>query len=235
MKCKRIRQNIVLDLYGELSEKEKAELEKHIAECPECAGDYAYSRQVFEALGEADQEDVPEPVWNSSWTKISTAFQNQPGRKKAFVFLPKWSYAAAGVLLVFLLGIFAGRLWFPAAQQKGQAGGSFQADFQQTLKRHFDELKPVLLQMANYTARENGNGTVLMDRKTLQSLIIQNILLKNLLEEQNPKAWQLLEDVELVLRELANMEEDDPRTKSMVKELIEEREILLNMNIIQKM
>ena len=89
--------------------------------------------------------------------------------------------------------------------------------------------------MANYTAEENGEGTVLMDRQIIQSLIIQNILLKSLIAEHNPTAGQLLEDVGLVLRELANMEEGDSRSKSMVKELIDEREILLNINILQKM
>jgi hypothetical protein len=235
MKCHRIRQNIVLDLYGELKTNEKDGLEKHIAECSACASDYAYSKKVFEALEEAEKEEIPEPQWDTSWAKINTSIQNKPQRQRAFLVFPKWAYAAAGVLCIFLLGIFAGRFWFPAAQETVQAADTFQDDFQQTLKIHFEELKPVLLQMANYTAEENGEGTVMLDRKIIQSLIIQNILLKSLIVGQNPTAEQILEDVELVLRELANMEEGDSRTKSMVKELIDEREILLNMNILQKM
>jgi len=235
MKCYRIRQNIVLDLYGELKKNEKDELEKHIVECSACASDYAYSKKVFHALEEAEKEEIPEPQWDISWAKINTSIQNKPQRKRAFLAFPKWAYAAAGMLCIFLLGIFAGRLWFPAAQEMVQAADSFQDDFQQNLKMHFDELKPVLLQMANYTAEENGEGTMMVDRKIIQSLIIQNILLKSLIVGQNPTAEQILEDVELVLRELANMEEGDSQAKSMVKELIDEREILLNMNILQKM
>jgi hypothetical protein len=235
MKCHKIRQNIVLDLYGELKKNEKDEMEKHIAECSACASDYAYSKKVFHTLEEAEKEEIPEPQWDTSWAKINTSIQNKPLRQRAFPVFPKWAYAAAGVLCIFLLGIFAGRLWFPAAQETVRAADTFQDEFQQTLKQHFDELKPVLLQMANYTSEENGEGTVLVDRKIIQSLIIQNILLKSLIEENNPTAGQLLEDVGLVLRELANMEEGDSRSKSMVKELIDEREIILNMNIIQKM
>jgi len=234
MKCNKFRQNIVLDLYGELTAKDKSDLERHMAVCPGCAKDFAYSKNVFEALEEVDKEDIPEPQWDASWTKIDSAIKKESPRWKYFPVFPKWAYAAAGVLVIFFLGIFTGRLWIPTAIETVQTADTFQDDFQRTLSQHFEELKPVLLQMANYTAEENGNGTVLLDRQALQSLIIQNILLKSLIAGQNPTAEQILEDVELVLRELANMDEEDSRTKSMVKELIEEREILLNMKILQK-
>lgn len=235
MRCSKIRQNIVLDLYGELNETEKAEMEKHISGCQACAADYAYSKKVFEAIEDAGEEDIPEPQWNTSWANINTSIQDKPQRQKLLPGFPKWAYAAAGVLAIFILGIFAGRLWFPSDRQTFQTAETFQDDFQHVLTKHLDELKPVLLQAVNYREGENGNGSILVDKQTLRTLILQNILLKSLITEQNPTAEQILEDVELVLRELANMEEGDSRTKSLVKELIEEREILLNMSILQKM
>lgn len=235
MKCKKIQQNIVLEIYGELKENEKAELKQHIAECSVCAKDYAYSKSVFEALEEADIDDIPEPQWSASWAHINTAIKDKPSSRRLFSAIPNWAYAVAGVMFVFFLGIFAGRFWLPTAQEGLQVAATSQDDYRQTLNNHLDELKPVLLQIANYSAEENGNSTVTMDRQALQSLIIQNILLKSLITEQNPTAKQILEDAELVLRELANMDEGDSRTKPMLKELIDERGILLNMNILQKM
>ncbi|MGD2294550.1 MAG: zf-HC2 domain-containing protein [Candidatus Aminicenantes bacterium] len=236
MRCKKFKENIVLDLYAELGEREKAELEKHLTECTACAKDYAYSKNVFQAIQEADTEDIPEPEWGVSWGQISSAIQQKaPRRQKSFRFAPKWAYAAAAVLLVFVLGIVTGQLWLPQKQDKGLTASTSQEYIQQILSRHLEELKPVLVQMANYTVEKNGNGTILVDKEALQSLIIQNILLKSLISGQHPTAEQILEDVELVLRGLANMEEGDSRTKSMVKDLIDEREILLNMNILQKM
>jgi hypothetical protein len=60
-------------------------------------------------------------------------------------------------------------------------------------------------------------------------LIIQNILLKRLIAEEDPSTKEILEDVDLVLREIANQEGDDADTLSMIKELIQERGILYDI------
>ena len=232
MRCKKLKENMVLDLYGELNKKEKNELNKHLAGCMDCAKEHAHSRQVFQALEEVDQAEVPEPEWDFQWNKISSTFQEKREKGRSFSLAPRWAAAAAGILLIFILGILTGRFWAPHKQELALAEASSPEYLQETLQRHFDEIKPLLVNIANYTAEENGSGMILLDREVLQNLIIQNILLKSLISGQNPSAEQILEDVELVLRELANMEEGDARTKSMVKNLIDEREILLKMNIL---
>jgi len=235
MKCYKFRENIVLDLYGELNNKEKAELEQHINTCAECAKDYSYSKSVFQALEDTKTEDIPEPTWDSSWGKINLAIQDKPKPRPLFGLSPKWAYAAAGVTLVFVLGIFTGRFWLPQ-KQEGPISAELSHEYiQRTLALHFENIKPVLVEMANYTAQENGDGTVLVDKAAIKNLIIQNILLKGLISGKNPTAVQILEDVDLVLRELANIDEGDSGTKSMIKELIDDREILVNMQILQQM
>ncbi len=235
MNCNKFRENIVLDLYGELNNKEKAELEHHISTCSECAEDQLYSKDVFQALEEAKVEEIPEPTWDTNWGKINLAIQDKTIPRPLFGISPKWVYAAAGVTLVFTLGIFTGRFWLPQ-KQEGPLSTEFSQEYiQMTLAQHFENIRPVLVEMANYTALENGNGTVMLDKRAIENLIIQNILLKSLISGENPTAFQILEDVDLVLRELANIDEGDSGTKSMIKELIDDREILVNMNILQQM
>ncbi len=235
MKCNKFRENIVLDLYGELDKKEKAELEQHISACAECAKDHVYSKSVFQALEDAETEDIPEPAWDSKWGNINLAIREKPKPRPLFGISPKWVYAAAGVTLVFTLGIFTGRFWLPQ-KPEGPLSAELSQDYiQRTLALHFENIRPVLVEMANYTAQENGNGTIMVEKATIKNLIIQNILLKSLISGKNPTAFQILEDVDLVLRELANIDEGDSRTKSMIKELINDREILVNMNILQQM
>lgn len=235
MKCNKFRENIVLDLYCELDKKEKVELEQHISACAECAKDYLYSKSVFQALENLENEDIPEPAWDSNWGNIHLAIRNKSKPRPLFGISPKWVYAAAGVTLVFTLGIFTGRFWLPQ-KQEGPLSAELSQDYiQRTLALHFENIRPVLVEMANYTAQGNGNGTVMVDKRAIENLIIQNILLKSLISGKNPTAVQILEDVDLVLRELANIDEGDSGTKSMIKELIDDREILVNMNILQQM
>ena len=235
MKCYKFRENIVLDLYGELDDKEKVELEQHISTCAECAKDYLYSKNVFQVLEDLETEDIPEPAWDSNWGKINLAIQGKSKPHSLFGLSPKWATAAAGVTLVFVLGIFTGRFWLPQKQAGPISAELSQEYVQRTLALHFENIKPLLVEMANYTAQENGNNTVLVDKAVIKNLIIQNILLKSLISGQNPTAVQILEDVDLVLRELANIDEGDSGTKSMIKELIDNRKILVNMNILQQM
>ena len=235
MKCNKFRENIVLDLYGELDNKEKVELERHISACAECAKDHSYSKSVFQALEVLETEEVPEPEWDSNWRNINLAILDKPKPRPLFGISPKWAYTAAGVTLVFTLGIFTGRFWLPQKQEVPISAELTQDYIQRTLAEHFENIRPVLVEMANYTALENGNGTVMLDKRAIENLIIQNIILKSLISGKNPTAVQILEDVDLVLRELANIDEGDSGTKSMIKELIDEREILVNMNILQQM
>jgi hypothetical protein len=52
-----------------------------------------------------------------------------------------------------------------------------------------------------------------------------------MIAEKNPNLAQLLEDVDLVLREIANLDEEDPENLSMIKELIQQRGILYEIEV----
>lgn len=233
MKCKKFKDKIILNLYGELSEQERTELETHIKECPECAKDLEYSEKVFQMIDEAGVENVPETDWEKNWKKIDAEIQEKPTKQKAFSLSPRWAYAAAGVLLVFALGIFTGRFWLPKAQENKGPQSASQEFLQQTLKEHFEELKPLLVEYANYASSEEEGDTIVIDKKIVRNLLIQNILLKSVLNGKNPSAEQILEDVDMVLREITHLEKGDTQTPSLIKELIKEREILFKMEILE--
>ena len=46
---------------------------------------------------------------------------------------------------------------------------------------------------------------------------------------------ELLEDIDLVLREIKNLESGDQATSSMIRELIQQRQILFKIDVIQKL
>jgi len=52
-----------------------------------------------------------------------------------------------------------------------------------------------------------------------------------MIAEKNPSVKQLLEDVDLVLREIANQEDDDTDTLAMIQEIIQERGILYEIEV----
>lgn len=232
MKCKKYKEQIILYLYAELSKEESEELEKHIEQCPECAQELEYTKKVFGTLDEAEIRDLPEARWEKCWGEISSEIKPKSRRQKYVFSLPQWVPAAAAVLVIFTLGIIIGRNWQPA-QPAAVAEEPFSPTYSRVhLQEHFDALKPLLLKYAGYTAAEEMNLT--SDQKIIQGLLIQNFQLMRMLTRDDPGAVELLEDIELVLREITNMKSGDPLRLDMIKDLIDQREILYNIEIYQK-
>jgi hypothetical protein len=234
MKCKKYEEKIILYLYGELSDKEKADLQSHIQECSSCARDLEYTKKVFKALDDSKGE-APQANWEKSWKEISSTTQVQPREKKSFLLTQRWVYAGAALLVVFVLGALLGRfLFFPVKESPFRAGAA-PAAMNPALIEYMDELKPILIEYANYTSLEGTEEAMLIDKDTLRSLLVQNLLLKDIIAKSNPSLLPFLDDLDLVLKELSNMKRGDKQTPSMIKELIQEREILFKMEIFQSM
>lgn len=234
MKCKKYEEKIILYLYGELDESDKAEVENHLKECPACLEDLEYTKKVFKLVDE-NKEEIPEANWEKCWREIGTGTQVEPRRQKSFLLVPHWVYAAAVLLVVFVLGALIGRHWLFSPQESPLESGISQGSMNLALNEYINELKPILIEYANYTSPEKGEETILIDEKILRSLLIQNLLLKDLVAKSDPSLAPFLEDLDIILKELSNMQKGDELTPSMIKELIHEREILFKMEIIQTM
>jgi len=234
MKCKKYEEKIILYLYGELDESDKAEVENHLKECPACLEDLEYTKKVFKLVDE-NKEEIPEANWEKCWREIGTGTQVEPRRQKSFLLVPRWVYAAAVLLVVFVLGALIGRHWLFSPQESPLESGISQGSMNLALNEYINELKPILIEYANYTSPEKGEETILIDEKILRSLLIQNLLLKDLVAKSDPSLAPFLEDLDIILKELSNMQKGDELTPSMIKELIHEREILFKMEIIQTM
>jgi hypothetical protein len=142
---------------------------------------------------------------------------------------------AAGVVLIFAVGLLIGRFW-PSSQLPPAADAIQAADFPQfTLQDHFDNLKPLLAEYANRPAADAADDRVLVDRRLIQSLLVQNYMLMRLVAQNDPEAADLLEDIDLVLREIKNMERGDPEAPGMIRRLIHSRDILFKINVLQKL
>jgi hypothetical protein len=247
MKCKKCKEDMVLLLYGELTDKDKSEVMAHIEECSACAEEWESTKGVFAVLDETKDESAPEADWERCWDTIQTDMEKgarveerkKSERERRFFMRPGWIYAAASVLAIFVLGVLIGRFWLASDSQIVADTGSqtlgSSAYIKQTLNEHFETLKPLLVSYANYSAEENGRETITLDKEIVKSLLIQNFLLKKLVVESDPQAGEILEDLDLVLREIKNMPSDDTWAPSQVKEIIDEREILFKMDILKSL
>ncbi len=233
MKCKKYKEKIVLYLYGEINESEKVEVETHVKECPACLEDLEYTKTVFK-LVEDNKEVAPEANWEKCWREIGAGTQVEPRKQKSFLLAPRWVYAAAALFLVFVLGALIGRYWFFPSQESPLEPGITQGSMNLAMNEYIDEIKPILIEYANYTTPVEEE-TIVIDKEVVHNLLIQNLLLKDLIAKSDPSLIPFLEDLDIILKELSNMRRGDELTPSMIKELIHEREILFKIEILQTM
>ena len=110
MKCEWVRENIVLQVYGELADDARHELEQHVARCADCAAELK-AEQEFHALLEQDRAGEPTPNLVAAsrmrlQEALETAKQGNFFRRLAFdptnwLRQVKFSPALASAILIF--------------------------------------------------------------------------------------------------------------------------------------
>jgi hypothetical protein len=110
MKCEWVRENIVLQVYGELADDARHELEQHVARCADCAAELK-AEQNFHALLAQDRAEDPTPnLLASSRMQLQEALETaqQGGVLSRLPFDPlswlrqvRFSPALASVILIF--------------------------------------------------------------------------------------------------------------------------------------
>jgi hypothetical protein len=116
MKCEWVRENITLQVYGELADDARHELEQHVARCADCAAELKVERE-FHALLSAEREAEPSPnLLAASRMKLQEALETaeQGGFWRRLAFDPaNWlrqvNFSPALASAILMVG-FAGGL-----------------------------------------------------------------------------------------------------------------------------
>ncbi|MEZ4585568.1 MAG: zf-HC2 domain-containing protein [Gemmatimonadales bacterium] len=136
MGCDELRDLLDAYLAGELPARERSALERHLAECAECAEDLAAARAIAPAA-RALPKRLPAPdLWPAIERRI---------RSRGRITLPVWGLAAAALLLL-ALGATLSRIALPGPAESVSAGSFVEAE------SRYRELAAVLA--ADYRAAE---------------------------------------------------------------------------------
>jgi hypothetical protein len=238
MKCKEAKNLIILELYGELKEVEKARLHGHLEQCRDCSGESALTKKVFAVLDGYQPAAEPSTDWDKTWDRVQAGIIGPPARRR-----PEraagWRWAFAGTALVLVAGIFIGRYVLAPSPETAATVAAAVAPAPNGIRpafaAHLEDLKPILLDYAHYVPGEKNGQKILVDEDVLRGLVLQNILLQRKLAEKDPAAADLLDDLDLVLKEITNRGTQDPQAPARVRDLIEQRGVLFKMEIMKKL
>ena len=241
MKCKNARRAIVLDYYGELPPAEKAGLEEHLRTCRKCGAEREETVRVFSLLEANPPGDIPVPDTGLVWSRIENRLdpKRAPERRPAPAWnIRQWAMAGAALALVLAAGIFIGRRASPPpsppAASPSSGPGRTTAALKPVLAGHLEDLKPLLLDYANYTPDDAAGATVVIDEEFLRALLFQNVLLRKALAGSDPAAAELLDDCDLILKEIINRDAPAAASPEDIRELIRGRDVLFKLEIIKR-
>ena len=236
MDCKKARKSIVLDHYGELGPDEQARLAEHLDACRECVAELEDTKRVFAFIDSGAQPATPLPDPEQAWRRIQSAIRREfrPERSPLSVGR-RWVFAGAALVLVLVAGIFIGRTWFmPRTAPITTAQATPAApSFKPVLAAYFETLKPVLIDYANSGATPPAGRAIVVDEKIIQMLQLDNALLKRKLAGKDRAAAELLDDIDLILREISHQESPDAASPGAIRDLIRQKDVLFKMNIIK--
>jgi hypothetical protein len=251
MNCTKIDQLLGLYIYEELSEKENKIVETHLASCATCSMKVETFKKATAFLSNEKQEPKPLPDWDRSWQVIRNRMESQkpPKQERRGAFRPMmqwgWAGALAASVIIFVIGFFTGHhlqdrsLLFrsgPPVQQETMARVERdQRDyFLVELHEHIDNIKPVLLEYANYWRTPGTQGALSVEKEMVVNLLIQNqLLLCRLPSEDNRYMQQLLTELKVILTKIAALTFDDPESLSMIKKMIRKKGLLFKMEAVR--
>ena len=231
MKCKECRDLFFLYQERSLPPAELGEFEEHRRGCPACSALFL-DLERSAALFAGPSGPLPVPDWERSWQKIAAAVApgaSRPRRLAAWLPFPRWALVGAGFLAFFILGVAAARLVFMPAKAPYALGGT--SAFAYTARDYFSLLQPV---MAEYGKSLEPGAPAPVDAARVRGLLSDLYLLKQRAENTRDESLRrLLQDIELVLLEMAHLDRSRPENVRQLSELIQAKGIPMQIRVFK--
>jgi hypothetical protein len=246
MNCKTINSKIQNYLDGELSAKQKEKFEAHVQECASCTAQVKTFRLIFKEAAGLEKQAAPDDLWQKIAfgldAKPQPAWETFVGKLSGWrdnfslnFILSSPAIKFAGMALLMALGIWIGRLTLPSVQnndvqvaQQPEASG-----YRLAAQEYIEKSKILFLGVINADAEDIQNSGLKMERQMAQNLVREAAVLKDSLSDnRDARLKRLVTELEMILVEIANMEESrDIKDVELIKSGIDRKGLMLKINL----
>lgn len=224
MNCEEIKNLITINVFGKLTDSEKARLEDHLQKCPKCAGLHEKSAQF--SLPSEDEEDIPLPDKEKSWQVIrAESFQKRKSWKGFFPY-QKWAFAASALVVVFILGFLIGKRFLFPPQTARQPESLASQGYDLPIQSYAENLELLLISFMNRADTPKKEQMSDLEKKVIEDMLIQTKLLKHLVSQgDDPHLLPLIEDLEFILVSISNLRPQDQDSAAQLARMIRENDL----------
>jgi hypothetical protein len=228
MKCHDAERAMVFFYYGDLDDEAQRALEDHCRNCPACA---RKSAETMAELGEIARLSGPRPEldWDRSWQAIRRGLPGKARARPRRSFL-LWRLLPAAGLSILVLGIVIGRHVLRTVSTDQAPGPAGQAIVALLLQQHLEEAEIALREVANIDAKTGSRRLLSFEQERARSLGFRNRTMRTMATTAgDPALGPLLNDLEVILYEAANLDAGSSEAVKRLKDLIREKEILFRI------
>jgi hypothetical protein len=226
-------EQIVLHYYGDADEA--AEVERHLADCPECRAEFA---RVQSTLKQIEPLEVPEPApgfEEKTWLNLRDRLPEKGTfLRRLFGAQQKWALACAMVVLLaaaFLAGRFWRRPVYDVAQQPPSQVNP-QRVILVAVGDHLERSQMLLVEIMN--ADTKGPINLSSEQAEARELLDSNHLYRVSSQQAgDPQVARLLDQLGRVLAEIANgPAEVSPGDLEQVRHTIQSEGLLFKVRVV---
>jgi hypothetical protein len=235
MKCHEWESRFVEALYQELDPEEETGFVSHLQECSACAIRYEKMKATLKVMDRREPQDPGAEFWSGYYTRLQARIRQAEEPRR--ILKPWMLQVAAGIILV-VVGVLIGRNYFqeePAITKKTVPPIAIPVQTAEDRAQNFlDRSQVLLLGLVNLSP--DGDAPSLERKKQIsRDLLHQASTLKHELKEaDHRRLLRLVSELEVILLQIANLEErNDFQEIEMVKGGVDRKGILLKINLEQ--
>jgi hypothetical protein len=224
MSCKETEIMLIEKMFGKLSAPDQARLEEHLRSCPACRRLAARSPDLS-GQHKADG-DISLPDKEATWQVILSLTARKKSRIPAAFW--KWTTAAAGLAVTALLAIMIGRGGF--VRRAKDIPVPWSTAPASSLSGYADGVEMVLISVLK--GASEGDLSKAEDR-LIENLLLQTRVLKRAFARQgDPQGLELIDDIEMILIDLAHLKAGDRTSRNFLNRQIEAKDLKFRLKVL---
>lgn len=244
MKCRECEELMFDALHSELPENSKASFNAHLQECSTCSAAYREISSTLMVMNQRVRKEPDSAFWDNYWNNLAPKLEHameRPEERKIISWpkiVPSWGYQVAAALVLILLGVIIGKVYFSRPEGPPQivrtpAPETSIVKSAANERAHSFLQRSELLILGFVNSPTSETVDVGYSRKVSGELIQEAKLIEpTLTSPEQRKLRRLISDLEIILLQIANLEaEQDMPEIDMVKSGAEKTAILLQINL----
>jgi len=240
--CKDIRSSFVEALYGEFSTEDKERFYDHLDSCVACNKSFHRMKQNLEVMSSHKRDEPDTQFWDGYWNRLEQRMERD--KKPSTLWRQHWIYRAAAVILLIGAGVIVGRMSRVEPRQGTSMAKTapvqmpvVQTGLQERTQDFLGRSEILLLGLVNFDASKQDMAAIDITRqKRISRGLVHEAsdLKKELSDNKDRRLENLVGDLELILFQIANLEEkEDLPEIEMVKSGVDRKGLLLKINLEQ--